>query len=201
MIALLIAASAAIGPLDAERAFAADAQKLGQWTAFTKWSHDDALMFVPKPVNAHTFLKGRKDPPVAIFWWPTKSFVSCDGNTAINYGPWVRDGGRAVGYFTTVWERQPDGSWKWVYDGGDELKEIRAEGKDADVRTASCSGKPPPDSGDPAYPGHGKGFSADGTLAYQWSVDQDGSRTFRALLFNGKDYDVVLDQNVPAPPK
>jgi hypothetical protein len=198
MLALLAAASI-VTALDAERAFAADAQKLGQWTAFTKWSADDALMFVPQPVNAHQFLKDRKDPPVAVFWWPTKSFVSCDGATAINSGPWVRDGGRSVGYFTTVWKRHADGSWKWVYDGGDGLKEISAEGKEAAIRTASCSGKPRPDSGDKPNVGHGKGFSADGTLAYQWSVAGDGSREFKALLFNGTDYEVVLEQKVAAP--
>ena len=198
MLALLAAASI-VTALDAERAFAADAQKIGQWTAFTKWSADDALMFVPQPVNAHEFLKDRKDPPVAVFWWPTKSFVSCDGATAINSGPWVRDGGRSVGYFTTVWKRQADGSWKWVYDGGDGLKEISAEGKEAAVRTASCSGKPRPDSGGKPNPGHGKGFSSDGTLAYQWSVAGDGSREFKALLFNGTDYEVVLEQKVAAP--
>jgi hypothetical protein len=198
MLALLAAASI-VTALDAERAFAADAQKIGQWTTFTKWSADDALMFVPQPVNAHQFLKDRKDPPVAVFWWPTKSFVSCDGATAINSGPWIRDGGRSVGYFTTVWKRQADGSWKWVYDGGDGLKEISAEGKEAAVRTASCSGTPRPDSGDKPNPGHGKGFSADGTLAYQWSVAGDGSRKFKALLFNGTDYEVVLEQKVAAP--
>ena len=198
MLALLAAASI-VTALDAERAFAADAQKIGQWTAFTKWSADDALMFVPQPINAHQFLKDRKDPPVAVFWWPTKSFVSCDGATAINSGPWVRDGGRSVGYFTTVWKRQPDGSWKWVYDGGDGLKAISAEGKEAAIRTASCSGTPRPDSGDEPNPGHGKGFSSDGTLAYQWSVAGDGSREFKALLFNGTDYEVVLEQKVAAP--
>lgn len=202
MIALLIAAAAsAATPLDAERAFAADAQKIGQWTAFAKWSSGDALMFVPNPINAHEFLKGRADPPVAVFWWPTNSFVSCDGKTAINTGPWVRDGGRSVGYFTTVWERQSDGAWKWVYDGGDGLKEINAKGEEAAIRTASCTGTPPPDSGDPPDPAHGKGFSADGTLAYQWTVGPDGAREFRAFLFNGTDYETVLDQKVAGPPK
>lgn len=200
MIALLIAAAAtAATPLDAERAFAADAQKLGQWTAFAKWSADDAQMFVPQLVNAHAFLKGREDPPVAVFWWPTTSFVSCDGTTAINTGPWVRDGGRSVGYFTTVWQRQTDGSWKWVYDGGDGLKQIAAEGKEAAVRTASCAGKAAPDSGGPPDSAHGKKSSADGTLAYRWTVDADGSRAFKAFLFNGTDYELVLDQKVAAP--
>ena len=110
--ALLLAAAQPMTAIDAERAFADDARTLGQWTAFRKWSTDDALMFVPQPVNAHEFLKDRKDPPVPVFWWPGRSYLSCDGSFAVNTGPWVRDGGKAVGYFTTVWKRQPDGGWK-----------------------------------------------------------------------------------------
>ena len=53
---LLAAAEPAMTAVDAERAFVADAQKLGQWTAFRKWSAPDAIMFVPRQVNAHVFL-------------------------------------------------------------------------------------------------------------------------------------------------
>ena len=80
MIAALLLAAAAPTAIDAERAFAADAQKLGQWSAFRKYATDDALMFVPQPTNAQSFLKDRKDPPVAVFWWPGRSYVSCDGS-------------------------------------------------------------------------------------------------------------------------
>jgi hypothetical protein len=107
---LLAAAEPPMTAIDAERAFVADAQKLGQWTAFRKYAADDAVMFVPQQVNAQAFLKDRKDPPASVYWWPGKSFVSCDGSYAVNTGPWVRQYGKAVGYFTTVWKRQPDGS-------------------------------------------------------------------------------------------
>lgn len=140
MIVLLLAAASApttavdAGPaqsaVDAERAFAADAHKLGQWTAFRKWAADDALIFVPQPVNAQKWLKDRKDPPVAVFWWPGRSYVSCDGSHAVNTGPWVREWGKSVGYFTTVWQRQSDGGWKWTYDAGDALGSQRPEGGD-----------------------------------------------------------------------
>ena len=46
-------------------------------------------MFVPQPVNAHEFLKDRKDPPKAIDWWPTASYISCDGSLAVNTGGWT----------------------------------------------------------------------------------------------------------------
>lgn len=207
--ALLLAAAQVASPpattaIDAERAFAADAQKLGQWTAFRNWSTDDALMFVPQPVKAHEFLKDHKDPPVAVFWWPGKSFVSCDGNTAINTGPWVRGWGKSVGYFTTVWKRQADGGWKWVYDAGDELKVARAEGGNIEPGRASCEGAskagPPMISiagvSQAAHQGHGK--SNDGTLLYRWAVGTDGSRSFSASMWTGLLYvDVISDKVAP----
>ncbi|MGH6705455.1 MAG: hypothetical protein ACREB1_01445, partial [Sphingomicrobium sp.] len=104
MIAALLIAAAAPTAVDAERAFAADAQKLGQWTAFRKYATDDALMFVPTPTNAQTWLRGRDDPKQSIEWWPTESYSSCDGRLAVNKGGWRRPDG-SVGYFTTVWRR------------------------------------------------------------------------------------------------
>ena len=208
IVALLLAAQAATAPapqtaIDAERAFAADAQKLGQWTAFRKYATDDALMFVPQPTNAQAFLKDRKDPPVAVFWWPGRSYVSCDGTVAINTGPWVRGWGKAVGYFTTVWKRQPDGSWKWVYDAGDELKTARAEGGEIKPVTAACT-KPAElmVHGSPA-PGNktGHGESPDGSLHWAWETRPDGSRDFTAYVWDGTKMAPVISDKVAAPPK
>ncbi|HET9459517.1 MAG TPA: hypothetical protein VFO51_06010 [Sphingomicrobium sp.] len=198
--ALLAAAVAAAEPaapmtaLDSERAFAADAHKLGQWGAFRKWAADDATMFVPQPVNAQQWLKERKEPPVAVFWWPGRSYVSCDGTFAVNTGPWVRQWGKSVGYFTTVWKRQADGGWKWVYDAGDSLGNLRAEGGDIGQKVASCDGRPttlaeaPPTQGAAT----GSGTSPDGTLRWSWIVMPDGARAFRAFLWNGSSYDQVV---------
>ena len=51
IIALLLAASSPTA-LDAERAFAADAQRIGQWSAFRKYADRDAVMFMPQAVWA-----------------------------------------------------------------------------------------------------------------------------------------------------
>jgi len=204
LIALaLAAASPALTAIDAERAFAADAQKSGQWTAFKAWSAPDALMFAPQPVNAHAFLKDRKDPPVAVFWWPGKSFVSCDGGFAVNSGPWVRDGGKAVGYFTTVWRREGD-SWRWIYDGGDGLDAARGEGGDIKPVIADCHAKP--GAAAPKLtvtPGakSAAGSSKDGTLHWSWSVTADGARRFTATLWDGSAHKIVVDDRVAAPPR
>jgi len=200
LVALTLAAAApTITAIDAERAFAADAQKLGQWTAFRAWSTPDALMFTPQPVKAHVFLKDRKDPPVAVFWWPGRSYISCDGSYAVNTGPWVREWGKSVGYFTTVWKRQPDGSWKWIFDAGDELKTARAEGGDIKPAVAACSGKKLGMLMSPPRPGEvGGGKANDQSLVWRWSVAKDGARTFEAWIWNGARFERVIHDEVAA---
>ena len=54
--ALLLAAAAAPTAIDAEHAFARDAQRIGQWTAFRKWADSDAVMFTPQAAWARDFL-------------------------------------------------------------------------------------------------------------------------------------------------
>ena len=105
MIALLLAA-AVPGPIQAERAFAADAQRIGVWSAFRKYALPDAVMFTPQAVWAHEYLKDRKDPPKSFDWWPTRTFISCDGRTAVNIGDAVTAEGKPMSHFTTVWQAQ-----------------------------------------------------------------------------------------------
>jgi hypothetical protein len=209
MLDLLIAA-ASMTAVDAERAFAADARAIGQWTAFRKYADETAVMFTPQAVWAQEFLRPLKDPPKAITWEPSDSWLSCDGRTAINRGPWTSASGTSHGYFTTVWMRQGEG-WKWNYDGGDDLARPIAAPKKPRVQRASCAGrdripqeyreevkptariagKPPADAG--------QGRSADGTLIYKWKVAASGERRFEARLWNGRDYRTILDQHIAAP--
>ena len=201
-ILLAAAAPAPMSAIDAERAFAADAQKLGQWSAFRKYAAPDALMFVPQPVNAQAWLKGRKEPPSSAFWWPGRSYVSCDGRLAINTGPWVRSYGKSVGYYTTVWVRQKDGTWKWVYDAGDEDKFMRDEGGDIAPINATCPKlplPPPPQRKVPADVKYGGGLSTDGTLTWGWTVERSGKRNFFALMWDGKKRQMVIEDKVAAP--
>lgn len=206
ILALLLASAAPVqmSAIDAERAFAADAQRLGQWTAFRKWSTPDALMFVPQPTLARDYLKGRKNPPASVFWWPGRSYVSCDGKIAINTGPWVRGYGKSVGYFTTVWVKQPGGGWKWVYDAGDEDKFMRSEGGDIAQVNAPCPksrlpAPPPPPREVQAGVKTGGGSSADGTLTWNWTVGRTGERNFVALMWDGKKRQMVIEDKVAAP--
>ncbi len=197
---VLSAATVAQTPIEAERAFAADAQTDGQWTAFRRWSTDDATMFAPQPVNAHAFLKDRKDPPRAIDWWPTASYVSCDGNLAVNTGGWQRANG-SVGYFTTVWVKQADGSWKWVVDGGDALPAPRLRPADPIVTRAACASAPKWVRGEDSSGLSGAGASADSTLVWRWTVTPDHARTMEVRLWDGKQLAPALKDVIAAPPQ
>jgi hypothetical protein len=213
ILALLLATAPAATPhamtaVDAEIAFARDAKKIGQWSAFRKWADRDAVMFTPQAVWAKTFLKQLKDPPNAISWRPAHSFVSCDGRTAVNTGPWFKQDGKPGGYFTTVWQRTPAG-WRWVYDGGGPANGSEFTGKPL-VHRASCRTKapgapiipPPPLSPKKAQTtpeDNGRGQSADKTLGWDWKVEKSGARKFRVYQWNGTGYAQVLTNDVPAP--
>jgi len=205
IVALLLAAVSMPSAIDAERAFAADAQRLGQWTAFRKYADRDAVMFTPQAVWARDFLKGRQNPRKAVRWWPAHSFVSCDGRTAINTGPWVRADG-SHGYFTTVWQRTGN-QWHWVYDGGDVLKGASPVPPKPQVHRATCAGRAP---GAPVIPpppltqkqarttpeDNGRGQSADKTVGWDWKVAKNGGRHFRVYQWNGQRYAQVLFNDV-----
>ena len=128
MLAWLLAATS-ITAVDAELAFARDAQRIGQWTAFRKYADETAVMFNPQAVWARDFLASQKDPSKAITWAPSESWVSCDGRTAINRGPWRSPiGGK--GYFTTVWVREEKlevdlRRWGYAREAYGAFREIR----------------------------------------------------------------------------
>jgi ketosteroid isomerase-like protein len=197
ILAVLLAA-ATPSAADAERAFASAAQA-GQWTAFRRFAADDAVMFVPKAINAQAWLKDRKDPPYAVLWWAADSYVACDGNAAVNTGPWMRPWAKAVGYFSTVWLRQPDGGWKWTMDSGDALATPRPAGDGPKVRRASCKGSPSTVAAVRYRDGDtGEGQSEDRTLAWRWHVAPDGVRSFDAWLWDGRQMRSVVADRIAA---
>lgn len=208
ILALLLASAPVVTALDAERAFAADAQRRGQWSAFRAWADPTAVMFTPQATWAQGWLKGRRNPPRGLRWAAAQSFVSCDGRTAVNTGAWRGPGNG--GTFTTLWIRQKSGAWRWTVDGGDEVAKGRGLPARATARKASCANpelrrrqveaayeapinraQPPGDTGFTR--------SADSTLLYQWKVAPDGARHQLAKLWTGRAFETVLDQRIAAP--
>ena len=208
MIAALLLAAAATTAVDAELAFSRDAQRIGQWSAFRKYADHDAVMFSPQAVWARDFLMDRRNPPKSISWRPAHSFVSCDGRTAVNSGPWYTPKGKLAGYFTTVWQRGRVG-WRWVYDGGIPTPVEAPVKAIPEVRHAACAKHAPGAPVPPPPPltskqarttpeDNGRGESADKSLGWDWKVTKSGARTFRVYLWNGRRYDTVINSTDPA---
>ncbi len=200
MIGLAMAAALAAHPaVDAEREFAARAQKAGQWTAFRETAAPDAIMFVPDAVSAQTWLADRKDPPRAVQWWPSQALVSCDGKVAVTTGSWLRSTQKLVGYFTTVWTEQAGGGWKWQLDHADTLAKPRAVKEPAAQRRASCRNRPEASAGQALTVGKGKwgaGLSPDRSLIWKWEAGEKGARTVRVWLWDGRGYVSALEDRM-----
>jgi ketosteroid isomerase-like protein len=92
---------------------------------------DDAAIFVAGPVlNGRTAIAeawsgffGENAPKME--WHPETVVVRPGGNLGISNGPYTltmtnADGTESTqkGYFTSVWEHQPAGGWKIIFDSG-----------------------------------------------------------------------------------
>ncbi len=112
---------------DAERAFSDMAVKEGIAKAFLTFSAEDvAMLRNNKLVNGKAELKAfyeEGSPKGTLTWSPDFVDVSTSGDMGYTYGKYVYTSTDSLGNFQssegifhTVWKRQPDGSWKFVWD-------------------------------------------------------------------------------------
>ena len=189
------------GVIAAELAFARAAQEKGQWTAFAEYAADDAVMFVPQPVNAKDWLKGQTNPAQAVRWQPHQVWSSCDGTLAVTKGAWQRPDG-TVGYFTTVWRRRGErnADYRWVMDQGDTLAQpLEAPGM-IGAAVADCGSQPTPPAEMLAGPSDTirSGAARDGTLRWHVVAHPDGSRNVVAEYWDGTEWRDAIREQVAA---
>ncbi len=119
----------------AERAFAAEAGRTGWVEAFIAHSSDEAIVIGARPENAHQSLAAI-DPAnlrdTSLVWGPVFAGMSRGGDIGFTTGPYA-GGGTAFGQYFTVWRKQPDGSWKWIYDGGTNQRAAQTVDANAEV--------------------------------------------------------------------
>lgn len=59
-----------------------------------------------------------KSPKPSMTWGPDRTVVNGDGTLGLSYGPiYDYETGRHAGYYSSVWQKQKDGSWKVLFDG------------------------------------------------------------------------------------
>ena len=124
--------------LAAERAFAARAGEVGVAPAFLEFMTDDAIVQQPDPMLARAVYgaakpaKTPKEGGTRLDWWPNFAGVARSGDLGFTTGPATINGAPAGIFYFTVWTRQADGGWKWIYDGG-----IDADGASAPGATSA----------------------------------------------------------------
>lgn len=178
----------------AELAFSRAARERGQWTAFRMFAAPGALLHGKDgPFLIEPWLAAQTDPTQAVQWEPRAVAVSCDGALAVSQGRITTPDGK-VGNFITVWERQDNGEYRYVFDvGGLDVPQPppRKPVPDGNIvvtaidsvlgLVASCprggGAIPPP----PAIPMGEDGkadarLSRDGTLRWRWEHRPDGTR-------------------------
>ena len=123
LVPLPAAAAEQPSPLDeviaAERAFAAETRARGFRDGFLAWVAPDGFTFEPGPAPARPRLEAMPDGPEPgppLFWWPQYAGVAQSGDLGFTTG-----GATVPLRYFTVWQRQADGGWKWLYDGGARL--------------------------------------------------------------------------------
>ena len=184
-----------------EIAFARAAQEKGQWTAFRQYAANDAMLFVPQPVNAQDWLRRQADPARAVTWQPLHVWSSCDGEYAITMGT-SQNAGRD-GWFSTVWKRQEDREYKWVLDQGGDGDPPVAATEFIDAKVGSCDNRqgitppalPVPADGTQLLYGE----ASDKTLRWITRVEPDGSRYYAVEYWTGETFERPIAVNVPAP--
>lgn len=112
--------SAVVAIVRAERAFATRASDVGWISAFREFAAPDGQLAQHELVSAPAVLAATPDDgDRSLFWWPDFAGVARSGDLGFTTGGFSADETRdARGQYFTVWRRQGDGSWRWIFDGG-----------------------------------------------------------------------------------
>jgi ketosteroid isomerase-like protein len=121
--------------VEAERAFAAEAQRDGNLPAFRHYADDEAILFAPDPRRAKDWFDAGHGPQGSLRWWPVYAGIAASGDLGFSTGPYFGGEGEHLyhGWFLTIWARKSDGSWRWLLDHGTPTLEPPPSAEDAPV--------------------------------------------------------------------
>ena len=114
--------------IETEIAFARLVREQGMKTGFLAYAADDAVLnrnnnLIKGKPAIEKYFDSLTLEDVVLDWYPDFVRVSASGDLAYTYGRYTfeaRDAaGKAIkdeGIFHTVWKRQPDGQWRFVWD-------------------------------------------------------------------------------------
>ncbi|MFD2569266.1 DUF4440 domain-containing protein [Spirosoma soli] len=108
--------------ISTERSFASQALHVGNKQAFLTFMADSAIMYNKGQLTyAKPVWQQRPEWTDKLHWGPAFADISQAGDMGFTTGPWYieNDNKRAgEGSFLTIWKRQPDGHYKFLFDLG-----------------------------------------------------------------------------------
>jgi ketosteroid isomerase-like protein len=126
--------------MDVDRAFSKLSTQKGYIEAFYTYIANDGINISAAggpPANKETFrkrlewLKEQTNPPqVHLVWDPILAHVASSEDLGFTTGGYVSNftdpSGKKMegrGYYLSIWQKQPDGAWKFVFDAGNQVQE------------------------------------------------------------------------------
>lgn len=173
-------------------------QREGQWKSLLKAAAPNAELFVPERVLAAEWLRERAEPESAADWEPLEVWMSCDGSYGVVRGTWRQPD--AAGRFMTLWQRQEDGSYKWLLGGGNRHPESHADTDMIAAHVADCSRNETAPTSAAAAGDGGRPVASDDKSLY-WNTAQQAGRawSFDLHSWSGTVYESVFSFEGPAP--
>jgi ketosteroid isomerase-like protein len=109
---------------DADVNFTDLAWQQGVKAAFLATMDKEAIVLSPEPTNARKHYEAKKEDSGFLYWLPTIDRISGSCDLGWTSGPWeyhrekLRKMPAVTGDYVTIWKKQTDGSWKWIFDAG-----------------------------------------------------------------------------------
>jgi len=114
--------------IEADRDFSDMSVNEGMFTAFLNYIAGDGVIlrdnsFPSKGKEAlRQYYTGKTDTAFVLSWEPVFERISESGDLGYTYGIWTNKvkatGQSSKGTYLTIWQKQKDGSWKFVLDSG-----------------------------------------------------------------------------------
>ena len=125
-----------------EREFAADGAARGWAASFRRYHAAEAIVLQPDPIQAAiTLAKVDGDGPNTLLWRPAYAGIARSGDFGFTTGPvQIRGKDGVTGHYFTIWRKQPDGSWKWIFDAGCDVVDTNPLPPDAEVPMLPVAG-------------------------------------------------------------
>ncbi len=127
--------------IEADREFSKMSAEKGMYEAFDYFMDENAVMYREEE---HPYVGRESIRPIlsknrngTLTWEPSSAEIAESGELGYTLGRWeyaVKDStgkqSTSFGYYVSIWKKQADGSWKYVFDSGvsGPIEEKKSEG-------------------------------------------------------------------------